>query len=224
MLKCVIVLLAWCWVAIPVSALELRFEGVFTTLLDCPGGSLGTGCGSPPLVDITPIPFAFSLDVTGVQQSGETQSTHWTAPAWPMPPPITRSTFESLSNPLYRELFVNNGFSDDVNHTLLWNAARSHVWSGSLGGSPQQYFEQIGVSLAGQRSATGAVTFAELSALFQDFLSSKRPVPLTSQVSWFGTSTGAHELTGDFRLVGICRGPTGLVGAVVNLLARVGPG
>jgi hypothetical protein len=234
------------------SAERLRFEGEFNVAtftcdrraFDCLADQWLEFVAQP----ITPIPFVFTIDVTQVVEQGTVfRSDTWVAPSL-VPtslisgvlanatalPPFTQATFDTLVDRQYSEFrTVSGGPSGDG--ALLWSADVANNWRGLVPPVPTSpddpinelsLTERVIVGLHLPGAATdGPATFADLVALFDHYLTSKRNVDLLAE---FGYTSGDPRgfqnapfgrMGGSFRLTSIqCRRPA----AASNLLADFG--
>lgn len=202
----------------------LRFEGAFDTRYDCLGSRCGDA-GRP--ISISPLPFAFTLDVTTLNSDATTKtSTQWTPPGWPATPPLSQATFDSFVDRLYRETHVFHTNQDPLNRLLLWSGSLGHHWSGTdRQGIVHGYSESLGANLVGSRTDPSApIAFTELTNLFDEYLASGRELHVMNSFEanrrlLDGTFEGTDgALTGAFRLTVICRAPS----AVATLRSRLG--
>jgi hypothetical protein len=204
-------------VAIPstVHADVLHFSGTLDTLYDCPDTWPGSACGNPVPQTVS-IPFTFTMDITQIVQHLRTDVSHWVAPEFPMPPPITQASFESLSNRNVTELNSVNTYEEapTVPHLLSY-AARTRTWTGiDALGRTHHNTEQISVGFTGDpRTAPGTpITFDELQAMWALFFAQGRTIDVQTYVAHAITPPGSfepieasgHFITGRFRL---CRAP-----------------
>jgi hypothetical protein len=211
--------------ALPLAAEEVRFQGVFDSLRDCPGTGLGTACGNPPLIPVN-VPFTFTMDVNEVAGHFPVVTTNWKAPQWPLPPPVTQAKFEGLVDRTYTEVTILNPIEDPAHHLLIWNGGQVHMWQGKdASGTSHFFMEQIGIELIGPRQNVGSpITFQDIVALFVSHRTTGREVNiLYSRASFTGTlpdgsfGEGSRELTGHFRM---CPAPSGARGAMSAIASR----
>jgi len=214
--------------ASPASAEVLRFSGTFDSLVDCPDTSPGTACGNPPPIAVN-IPFSFSLVASQPQEEGRIESTAWSAPEFPLPPPVTQPLFESLDDRTFLRLSRTNTIENGpIFHNLLSSIGRTHVWTGiDAQGRSHSYAQSISATFEGaaERAVPGApITVDEMLALFNEYRVTGRDVDVFSDVSWSITNpdgsfqAAGHRLSGHFRL---CRAPGPVSIAVAAVVARV---
>jgi len=213
--------------AAPASAEVLRFSGTFDTLYDCLNTSPGPGCGSPEPVAIH-IPFTFTLEITELLQQRRTDTSAWVAPQFPMPPPVTQTTFESLADRNFARIVHSNTYEGGpIIPNLLSFVGATHVWTGTdAQGRSHFYDETLSVTFdGGARAAPGTpITFDEVVALWDRYRSTGQAIDVFTQAD-FGISrpdgsvveVGGHRLTGHFRL---CRAPGAVSNAVASVVAR----
>jgi len=205
----------------------LRFTGSFHTLYDCPDTWPGSACGSPPPQTVD-IPISFAVEITQAKQYViRTTSSDWHAPEFPLPPPITQATFESLAGrQADRYTAVNTYENGPVFRNLLLYAGRGAIWSGTdANGNAHYYSESVDIGFEGseQRAAPGSpITFEELAALWNSYRTTGRDVRIHGHVAWSITKpdgsvqAAGHSIDGTVRL---CLAP-GAAGVALAAVAR----
>ena len=228
MLRRWIVLIGMCLAAETAAHADvLHFGGTFQTLYDCPHTWPGSACGSPTPVSVS-IPFTFSVEITQIIEHNRVDVDHWVAPDFPLPPPITQATFESLSDRSVALLSSVNTYQGGPVPVLLSYGSIGKAWTGidALGRThTNQEFISFGFEGTDPRAAPGTpIAFHELQALWGAYFAAGRKVNVQAYVAHAITPPGSfepieasgHWMDGTFRL---CRAPGGAATAAAAVMA-----